>query len=178
MPCPGKPGAASGRGRRIPARGRGNGARRLRRESVDGGIEQRTDAVGQAAAAAPSPSRSSRWDWTEMYSPTAIENPPARSPAIPAMTMELGIFAGGAGHTHDPRQVADEAVCGAEDDRPHDAGASGFVRTRRSFAESLEPGGQGGCLRSQLRRVSSSSRSHASAIGRTSAFGGRSGPES
>ena len=49
-----------------------------------------------------------------MYSPAAIEKAPASRPAMPASTMKW-LSAARAGDAHDQRQVADQAVVGAED---------------------------------------------------------------
>ena len=63
-------------------------------------------------------SNSSRWLCIEMYSPAAMLNAPASRPAIPARRMKLGLPGRGAGHAHDQREVADQAVADPEDDRP------------------------------------------------------------
>ena len=62
-------------------------------------------------------SNSSRWLCIEMYSPAAMLNAPASSPAMPGQEDEARVARCRAGHAHDQRQVADEAVADPEDDR-------------------------------------------------------------
>ena len=72
-------------------------------------------------------SNSSRWLCMLMYSPAAIEKAPASRPAMPARTMNWLSACGSAGDAHDQRQVADEAVVGAEDCRAQRARTAATV---------------------------------------------------
>ena len=79
-------------------------------------------------------SNSSRWLCMLMYSPAAMLNAPASRPAMPARRTKLGLPRDGAGHAHDQRQVADQAVAHAEDDRAERA------RTGRSSGATSRAG--------------------------------------